>query len=86
MFPCFQILIVNNKACSLLGYSSTELCNLRFCDLLRNKTKAFTLNEHQDSEASEDGTIVLLSGKVCEKIIFEVTFVSEKQTPLCITR
>ncbi|KAI8438165.1 hypothetical protein MSG28_010787 [Choristoneura fumiferana] len=61
------ILIVNNKACSLLGYSSGELCGIRFPDLLRKRNcKAFTLHEPEECDASEDGTIVLLSGKVVE--------------------
>ncbi|CAH2050069.1 unnamed protein product, partial [Iphiclides podalirius] len=63
----FKILIVNNKACSLLGYSSGELCGLRFSDLLRNRScKTFSLHEPEDGDASEDGTIILLSGKVVE--------------------
>ncbi|KAM3967471.1 PAS domain containing serine/threonine kinase [Aphomia sociella] len=62
-----KILIVNNKACSLLGYSSGELCGLRFSDLLRNRNcKAFSLQDPEDGDVSEDGTIVLLSGKVVE--------------------
>ncbi|XP_047029106.1 PAS domain-containing serine/threonine-protein kinase [Helicoverpa zea] len=62
-----KILIVNNKACSLLGYSSGELCGLRFSDLLRNRNcKTFSLPE--DCDTSEDGTVVLLSGKVVELI------------------
>ncbi|PZC85640.1 hypothetical protein B5X24_HaOG215910 [Helicoverpa armigera] len=62
-----KILIVNNKACSLLGYSSGELCGLRFSDLLRNRyCKTFSLPE--DCDTSEDGTVVLLSGKVVELI------------------
>ncbi|XP_073957230.1 PAS domain containing serine/threonine kinase [Choristoneura fumiferana] len=62
-----KILIVNNKACSLLGYSSGELCGIRFPDLLRKRNcKAFTLHEPEECDASEDGTIVLLSGKVVE--------------------
>lgn len=64
-----KILIVNNKACSLLGYSTGELCGLRFSDLLRNRNcKAFSLHEAQDCDTSEDGTIILLSGKVVELI------------------
>ncbi|CAH0592247.1 unnamed protein product [Chrysodeixis includens] len=64
-----KILIVNNKACSLLGYSSGELCGLRFSDLLRNKNcKAFSLHDPEDGDTSEDGTIILLSGKVVELI------------------
>ncbi|XP_031768886.2 PAS domain-containing serine/threonine-protein kinase isoform X1 [Galleria mellonella] len=62
-----KILIVNNKACSLLGYSSGELCGLRFSDLLRNRNcKTFNLQDPEDGDVSEDGTIVLLSGKVVE--------------------
>ncbi|CAB3239719.1 unnamed protein product [Arctia plantaginis] len=64
-----KILIVNNKACSLLGYSSGELCGLRFSDLLRSRScKAFSLHEPEECDTIEDGTIVLLSGKVVELI------------------
>lgn len=67
MLICLQILIVNNKACSLLGYSSGELCGLRFSDLLRNRhRKPFNLHGPEDGDTSEDGTVILLSGKVCE--------------------
>ncbi|KAL0901832.1 hypothetical protein ABMA27_006995 [Loxostege sticticalis] len=62
-----KILIVNNKACSLLGYSSGELCGLRFSDLLHKRScKTFSLHEPEDGDTSEDRTIVLLSGKVVE--------------------
>ncbi|XP_052739436.1 PAS domain-containing serine/threonine-protein kinase [Bicyclus anynana] len=62
-----KILIVNSKACSLLGYSSGELCDLRFSDLLRKRScKTFSLHEAEDGDISEDGTIILLSGKVVE--------------------
>ncbi|XP_063827723.1 PAS domain-containing serine/threonine-protein kinase [Ostrinia nubilalis] len=62
-----KILIVNNKACSLLGYSSGELCGLRFSDLLHKRScKIFSLHEPEDGDVSEDRTIVLLSGKVVE--------------------
>ncbi|CAK1601725.1 unnamed protein product [Parnassius mnemosyne] len=72
----FKILIVNNKACSLLGYSSGELCGLRFSDLLRNRNcKTFSLHEQEDGDASEDGTIVLLSGKVVELLTKDGTSV-----------
>ncbi|KAG6446702.1 hypothetical protein O3G_MSEX004576 [Manduca sexta] len=64
-----KILIVNSKACSLLGYSSGELCGLRFSDLLRNRTcRAFSFHGPEDGDTSEDGTVVLLSGKVVELI------------------
>lgn len=67
VFFFHQILIVNNKACSLLGYSSGELCGMRFSELLRNrKCKGINLQEPEQDhgDVSEDGTIVLLSGKV----------------------
>ncbi|XP_047520416.1 PAS domain-containing serine/threonine-protein kinase isoform X2 [Pieris napi] len=62
-----KILIVNNKACSLLGYSSGELCDLCFSDLLHNRSnqKKFSLHA-EDGDTSEDGTAVLLGGKVVE--------------------
>ncbi|KAJ2940611.1 hypothetical protein O0L34_g14717 [Tuta absoluta] len=63
-----KILIVNNAACSLLGYSSGELTGLRFPELLRRRgCKTFTLHEPEE-DASEDGTVVLLSGKVVELV------------------
>ncbi|CAH0724620.1 unnamed protein product, partial [Brenthis ino] len=62
-----KILIVNNKACSLLGYSSGELCGMRFSDLLRKRSsKTFSLHEAEEADISEDGTIIVLSGKVVE--------------------
>ncbi|XP_050680592.1 PAS domain-containing serine/threonine-protein kinase [Leptidea sinapis] len=71
-----KILIVNNKACSLLGYSSGELCDLKFSDLLRNRShKAFRLHTTEDGDTSEDGTIVLLSGKVVELLSKDGTLV-----------
>ncbi|KAG7310767.1 hypothetical protein JYU34_003578 [Plutella xylostella] len=64
-----KILIVNNKACSLLGYSSGELCGLQFSDLIRNRsTKTFSLHDTDSCDVSDDGTLVLLSGKVVELI------------------
>lgn len=68
----FQILIVNSKACSLLGYSSGELCGLRFPELVRNKKcKPLSLQEPEleHGDVAEDGTIVLLSGKVLSQIL-----------------
>ncbi|KAL4713819.1 hypothetical protein ACJJTC_015473 [Scirpophaga incertulas] len=65
-----KILIVNNKACSLLGYSTGELCGLRFSDLLHKRNlKTFSLHEPADGDSSEDRTIVLLSGKVVELLL-----------------
>ncbi|CAK1544486.1 unnamed protein product [Leptosia nina] len=63
-----KILIVNNKACSLLGYSSGELCDLCFSDLLHNRSsqKKFSLHAAEDGDTSEDGTAILLGGKVLE--------------------
>ncbi|KPI91804.1 PAS domain-containing serine/threonine-protein kinase [Papilio xuthus] len=72
----FKILIVNNKACSLLGYSSGELCGLRFSDLIHNRSsKTFSLNEQEEGDTSEDGTVVLLSGKVVELLTKDGTSV-----------
>ncbi|XP_013149578.1 PREDICTED: PAS domain-containing serine/threonine-protein kinase [Papilio polytes] len=72
----FKILIVNNKACSLLGYSSGELCGLRFSDLIHNRSsKTFRLNEQEEGDTSEDGTVVLLSGKVVELLTKDGTSV-----------
>ncbi|RVE43908.1 hypothetical protein evm_011419 [Chilo suppressalis] len=65
----FKILIVNNKACSLLGYSSGELCDLQFSDLLHSRSShAFKLHEPEDADSSENRPMVLLSGKVVELV------------------
>lgn len=63
-----SILIVNKKACDLLGYQSRELCDVKFSNLLacKNKTHVSALAENQFN--SEDGTMILLSGKVVEMI------------------
>lgn len=65
-----SILIVNKNACSLLGYSSREFCelNIKFSNLLacKNKVQVSALAENQFN--SEDGTMTMLSGKVVEMI------------------
>lgn len=65
-----SILIVNNNACNLLGYSSREFCemNIKFSNLLacKNKVQVSALAENQFN--SEDGTMTMLSGKVVEMI------------------
>jgi PAS domain containing serine/threonine kinase len=65
-----SILIVNNNACNLLGYSSREFCelNVKFSNLLacKNKVQVSALAENQFN--SEDGTMTMLSGKVVEMI------------------
>jgi PAS domain containing serine/threonine kinase len=66
-----SIMICNKNACNLLGYSSRELCdntNIKFSNLLacKNKVHVSALAENQFN--SEDGTMVLLSGKVVEMI------------------
>lgn len=52
----------------MLGYSSRELCDSKFSDLLacKNKIHVSALAENQLN--SEDGTMILLSGKVVEMI------------------
>lgn len=64
------VLIVNKKACDLLGYQSRELCDsgVKFSNLLacKNKIHVSALAENQFN--SEDGTMILLSGKVVEMI------------------
>lgn len=59
-----RILIVNKNACDLLGYSSKELCEIEFSDLLMNKSKSHVSALAEGQLNSEDGTLVLLSGKV----------------------
>lgn len=65
-----NILIVNKNACELLGYQSRELCDsgVKFSNLLacKNKLHVSALAENQFN--SEDGTMILLSGKVVEMI------------------
>lgn len=65
-----NILIVNRNACELLGYQSRELCDsgVKFSNLLacKNKIHVSALAENQFN--SEDGTMILLSGKVVEMI------------------
>lgn len=65
-----NILIVNKNACELLGYQSRELCDsgVKFSNLLacKNKIHVSALAENQFN--SEDGTMILLSGKVVEMI------------------
>lgn len=76
-----RILIVNHNACVLLGYTSRELCDMLFADLLApsssnksqlqphsgnatNRSHVSALAEGQLN--TDDGTMVLLSGKVVE--------------------
>lgn len=61
-----RILIVNKNACEMLGYSSKELCEIEFSDLLVNRTKSHVSALAEGQLNSEDGTLVLLSGKVRE--------------------
>lgn len=62
-----NILIVNNKACQLLDYRPSELCDMKFSSLLTNKTnKSYVSALAEGQLNSEDGTMVLLSGKVVE--------------------
>ncbi|XP_055611994.1 PAS domain-containing serine/threonine-protein kinase [Uranotaenia lowii] len=61
-----QILIVNRNACDLLGYSSKELCEMQFASLLPNKNKMHVSALAEGQLNSEDGTVIILSGKVVE--------------------
>lgn len=61
-----RILIVNKNACEMLGYSSKELCEIEFSDLLVNKNKSHVSALAEGQLNSEDGTLVLLSGKVSQ--------------------
>lgn len=61
-----QILIVNRNACDLLGYSSKELCEMQFANLLPNKNKMHVSALAEGQLNSEDGTVIILSGKVVE--------------------
>lgn len=61
-----RILIVNHNACQLLGFTPRELCEMLFSDLLTNKNKTHVSALAEGQLNSEDGTMVLLSGKVVE--------------------
>lgn len=76
-----RILIVNHNACVLLGYTSRELCDMLFADLLApSSSSKAQLQPHSGKAANrshvsalaegqlntDDGTMVLLSGKVVE--------------------
>ena len=59
-------MIVNRKACELLGYSSRELCEMHFGNLLANKNKMHVSALSEGQLNSEDGTVIILSGKVVD--------------------
>uniref|UniRef100_A0A182XZD5 Protein kinase domain-containing protein n=1 Tax=Anopheles stephensi TaxID=30069 RepID=A0A182XZD5_ANOST len=61
-----RILIVNRNACELLGYNSKELCEMEFTSLLLNKNKMHVSALAEGQLNSEDGTVIILSGKVVE--------------------
>ncbi|XP_033251438.1 PAS domain-containing serine/threonine-protein kinase-like [Drosophila miranda] len=61
-----QILIVNNKACHLLGYTSQELRNKSFFDLLNCKTESHISSLAEMQIDVDEGRVLLLSGKVIE--------------------
>lgn len=62
-----RILIVNNNACQLLGYTPRELCDMQFATILTNKSNKNYVSALAEGQLnSEDGTMVLLSGKVVE--------------------
>uniref|UniRef100_A0A182JX14 Protein kinase domain-containing protein n=1 Tax=Anopheles christyi TaxID=43041 RepID=A0A182JX14_9DIPT len=61
-----RILIVNRNACELLGYNSKELCEMEFTGLLLNKNKMHVSALAEGQLNSEDGTVIILSGKVVE--------------------
>uniref|UniRef100_A0A182I3U9 Protein kinase domain-containing protein n=1 Tax=Anopheles arabiensis TaxID=7173 RepID=A0A182I3U9_ANOAR len=61
-----RILIVNRNACELLGYNSKELCEMEFTSLLFNKSKMHVSALAEGQLNSEDGTVIILSGKVVE--------------------
>ncbi|EDW72070.2 uncharacterized protein Dwil_GK10638 [Drosophila willistoni] len=61
-----KIFIVNNKACQLLGYTSHELRNTKFFDLLHCKTDNHISALAEMQIDGDEGIVVLLSGKVIE--------------------
>lgn len=71
-----QILIVNRNACELLGYTPNELCSMQLSHLLSNKKKNHVSALAEGQLNSEDGTMVLLSGKVVEMTTKQATKVA----------
>lgn len=63
-----NILIVNNKACQLLNYRPSELCEMKFSSLLTNKTNKCYASALSECQFSSEGSMVVLSGKVIEMI------------------
>lgn len=63
-----QIFIVNNKACQLLGFTSQELRNKSFFDLLNGKSESHISSLAEMQIDSDEGRVVLLSGKVIEML------------------
>lgn len=58
-----QILVVNDTACRLLGYSADELSRLTLRELFRQRrTPQMSLSEAQQLDS--DGNMVVCSGKV----------------------
>ncbi|KAH8401401.1 hypothetical protein KR009_005272, partial [Drosophila setifemur] len=63
-----QIFIVNNKACQLLGFASQELRSKSFFDLLNGKSESHISSLAEMQIDSDEGRVVLLSGKVIEML------------------
>ncbi|XP_030386283.1 PAS domain-containing serine/threonine-protein kinase [Scaptodrosophila lebanonensis] len=61
-----KIFIVNNNACQLLGYTSHELRRKSFFDLLHCKSDNHISALAEMQIDSDEGIVVLLSGKVIE--------------------
>ncbi|PNF14942.1 hypothetical protein B7P43_G01558 [Cryptotermes secundus] len=63
-----KILVVNGMACSLLGFTPEELCQMKLHQLLsgQHKTQLTALSEEQLD--TKEGNMVVLSGKVVEMI------------------
>ncbi|XP_069682889.1 PAS domain-containing serine/threonine-protein kinase isoform X2 [Periplaneta americana] len=63
-----KILVVNGMACSLLGFTPEELCQMKLHQLLsgQHKTQLTALSEEQLD--TKEGNMVVLSGKVVEMV------------------
>ncbi|XP_021932222.1 PAS domain-containing serine/threonine-protein kinase isoform X4 [Zootermopsis nevadensis] len=63
-----KILVVNGMACSLLGFTPEELCQMKLHQLLsgQHKTQLTALSEEQLD--IREGNMVILSGKVMEMV------------------
>ncbi|KAJ8389553.1 hypothetical protein AAFF_G00117900 [Aldrovandia affinis] len=62
-----EILVANEQACKLFGYNSNDLVGLKLSDLLK-KTNQIMEEALGEEHMEEDGTMVVVSGKVVEAV------------------